>query len=106
MSAHKPNVLPSAPAGSETSHPATLLDGTPYRFIAPLGRGGMGDVVEAEHVALGKRVVVKLLQERHANRADYIDRMRIEFRCFQWTLRILWRDCGGVKFGSSPLSHF
>jgi len=78
MSAHKPNVLPTAPAGSETSHPATLLDGTPYRFIAPLGRGGMGDVVEAEHVALGKRVVVKLLQERHANRADYIDRMRIE----------------------------
>lgn len=78
MSAHKPNVLPSAPAGSETSHPATLLDGTPYRFIAPLGRGAMGDVVEAEHVALGKRVVVKLLQERHANRADYVDRMRIE----------------------------
>ncbi|MDC3958115.1 protein kinase [Polyangium jinanense] len=38
----------------------------------------MGDVVEAEHVALGKRVVVKLLQERHANRPDYVDRMRIE----------------------------
>nr|WP_275939174.1 serine/threonine protein kinase [Polyangium spumosum] len=54
------------------------MDGTPYRFIAPLGRGGMGDVVEAEHVALGKRVVVKLLQERHASRADYVDRMRIE----------------------------
>ncbi len=78
MSAHKPNVLPTAQAVSETSHPATLLDGTPYRFIAPLGRGAMGDVVEAEHVALGKRVVVKLLQERHANRADYVDRMRIE----------------------------
>lgn len=78
MSAPKPNVLPTAHSGSETSHPATLLDGTPYRYIAPLGQGGMGDVVEAEHVALGKRVVVKLLQERHANRADYIDRMRIE----------------------------
>lgn len=78
MSAPKPNVLPTAPSGTETSHPATLLDGTPYRYIAPLGQGGMGDVVEAEHVALGKRVVVKLLQERHANRADYIDRMRIE----------------------------
>lgn len=78
MSAHKPNVLPTAHTGSGTSHPATLLDGTPYRYISPLGRGAMGDVVEAEHVALGKRVVVKLLQERHANRPDYIDRMRIE----------------------------
>ncbi|HRI67011.1 MAG TPA: serine/threonine-protein kinase, partial [Polyangium sp.] len=74
----KPNVLPTGYTGSETGHPATLLDGTPYRFIAPLGRGGMGDVVEAEHVALGKRVVVKLLQERHAHRPDYVDRMRIE----------------------------
>ncbi len=78
MSAHKPNVLPTANATSEAGHPATLLDGTPYRYIGPLGRGAMGDVVEAEHVALGKRVVVKLLQERHANRADYVDRMRIE----------------------------
>lgn len=78
MSAPKPNVLPTAHSGTETAHPATLLDGTPYRYIAPLGQGGMGDVVEAEHVALGKRVVVKLLQERHANRPDYIDRMRIE----------------------------
>lgn len=78
MSAHKPNVLPTGYTGAETGHPATLLDGTPYRYIAPLGHGGMGDVVEAEHVALGKRVVVKLLQERHANRPDYVDRMRIE----------------------------
>lgn len=78
MSAHKPNVLPTASGGSGTGHPPTLLDGTPYRYIAPLGRGAMGDVVEAEHVALGKRVVVKLLQERHAHRPDYIDRMRIE----------------------------
>ncbi|MDI1475539.1 protein kinase [Polyangium sp. y55x31] len=65
---------PAAPQG----YKPTLLDGTPYRFLAPLSRGGMGDVVEAEHVALGKRVVVKLLQERHASRPDYVDRMRIE----------------------------
>ncbi len=78
MSAHKPNVLPTAQTTSEAGHPATLLDGTPYRYVGPLGRGAMGDVVEAEHVALGKRVVVKLLQERHANRPDYVDRMRIE----------------------------
>ncbi|MDI1443957.1 serine/threonine protein kinase [Polyangium sp. 6x1] len=69
---------PSDPPAAPQGYKPTLLDGTPYRFIAPLGRGGMGDVVEAEHVALGKRVVVKLLQERHASRADFVDRMRIE----------------------------
>lgn len=69
---------PLDPTASAAAPKPTLLEGTPYRFIAPLGRGGMGDVVEAEHIALGKRVVVKLLQERHAGRADYVDRMRIE----------------------------
>ncbi|MDI3291077.1 serine/threonine protein kinase, partial [Polyangium sp. 15x6] len=71
-------IVPSDPLAASQGYKPTLLDGTPYRFLAPLGRGGMGDVVEAEHVALGKRVVVKLLQERHANRPDYVDRMRIE----------------------------
>ncbi|HVK66506.1 MAG TPA: protein kinase [Polyangium sp.] len=69
---------PSDPPAASQGYKPTLLDGTPYRFLAPLGRGGMGDVVEAEHVALGKRVVVKLLQERHASRPDFVDRMRIE----------------------------
>ncbi|MDI1434688.1 serine/threonine-protein kinase [Polyangium sorediatum] len=69
---------PSDPSAAPQGYKPTLLDGTPYRFLAPLGRGGMGDVVEAEHVALGKRVVVKLLQERHASRPDFVDRMRIE----------------------------
>jgi len=61
-----------------TDDPSALLEGTPYRFLAPLGRGAMGEVVEAEHVALGKRVVVKLLHKHHAARHDFADRMRIE----------------------------
>jgi eukaryotic-like serine/threonine-protein kinase len=38
----------------------------------------MGEVVEAEHRALGKTVVVKLLQRELAHRPDQVDRMRLE----------------------------
>ncbi len=55
-----------------------LLEGTPYRIVQPLGLGGMGEVFEAEHRALGHRVVVKVLLELYAARPDMRDRMRIE----------------------------
>jgi len=38
------------------------LAGTPYRTIGLVGRGGMGEVLDAEHRALGRRVVVKLVR--------------------------------------------
>ncbi len=55
-----------------------LLEGTPYRIVQPLGMGGMGEVFEAEHRALGHRVVVKVLLDVLAERPDMRDRMRIE----------------------------
>jgi serine/threonine protein kinase len=33
----------------------------PYRVVGPLGRGGMGIVVEARHVRVGQRAALKLL---------------------------------------------
>jgi serine/threonine protein kinase len=56
----------------------TLLFGTPYRPIAKLGQGGMGEVVAAEHVALGKPVVIKLLHRDLARQPHHIERMRVE----------------------------
>lgn len=58
--------------------PFDPLAGTPYRTLGPLGRGAMGEVVDAEHRALGKRVVVKLLHARLRSRPDLVDRMRLE----------------------------
>jgi serine/threonine-protein kinase len=56
----------------------TLLWGTPYRARQRLGRGGMGEVVEAEHVALGKPVVVKLLHLDLNEKPHVVERMRVE----------------------------
>ncbi len=62
----------------EPSYEDTALAGTPYREVGKVARGAVGEVVEAEHRALGKRVVVKLLRRDLAERADLMDRMRIE----------------------------
>jgi serine/threonine protein kinase len=58
--------------------PSDPLAGTPYRTLGPLGRGAMGEVVEAEHIALAKRVVVKILHRWLSHRPDLFDRMRLE----------------------------
>jgi serine/threonine-protein kinase len=40
----------------------------------------MGEVVEAEHIALAKRVVVKILHRRFSHRPDLVARLRCEGR--------------------------
>lgn len=68
------------PSGSTASprRASDALEGTPYRGLGPLGFGGMGEVLEAEHRALKKRVVVKLLREELASDARFVDRLRLE----------------------------
>ena len=63
---------------ASADHSADPLMGTPYRTTAALGGGGMGEVVEAEHAALGKRVVVKLLKKKLAGDALMLERFRFE----------------------------
>jgi serine/threonine-protein kinase len=69
---------PGTAGTGDTTRWADVLSGTAYRALQWLGEGSMGLVVEAEHLALGNRVVVKLLHEALAERADFVDRMRIE----------------------------
>lgn len=67
---------PLAPPASPP--PEDVLAGTPYRTVRKLGRGGMGEVLEAEHMGLGKRVVVKLLRPELTGDPSLVERLRIE----------------------------
>ncbi len=56
------------------------LAGTPYRTVAPIAQGGMGQVVVAEHLELGRTFAVKLILAAHGDDPRLVDRLRVEAR--------------------------
>jgi eukaryotic-like serine/threonine-protein kinase len=55
----------------------SLFDGR-YLIIRKLGSGGMANVYLASDQELGRRVAIKILDERHARDAQFIERFRRE----------------------------
>src|SRR4051794_2719606 len=55
----------------------TLFDGR-YKIVRKLGSGGMADVYLAEDQELGRRIAIKILNDRHANDEQFIERFRRE----------------------------
>ncbi|MBY0461375.1 MAG: serine/threonine protein kinase [Gemmataceae bacterium] len=51
-----------------------------YRLLEPLGRGGMGEVYQAEHRYLRRAVAIKILSGRHAGNTRLTDRFLWEAR--------------------------
>lgn len=63
-----------------TADGSELLAGTRYRLGREIGRGASSVVYEGEHVDLGRRVAVKLLDAEHTHSRDFAARFRREAR--------------------------
>jgi serine/threonine-protein kinase len=55
----------------------TLFDGR-YKVVRRLGSGGMANVYLAEDQELGRRVAIKILNDRHAHDEQFVERFRRE----------------------------
>jgi serine/threonine-protein kinase len=51
-----------------------------FRLVRLIGRGGMGEVHEAEHIELGRRVAVKIMHGRAATNRTSMTRLKREAR--------------------------
>src|SRR5690349_4127626 len=69
--------LPAPPAPAERFVPGALLAGR-YRVVAPLGKGGMGEVYRADDLTLGQPVALKFLPEHLSSDPDRLARFRKE----------------------------
>jgi serine/threonine protein kinase/WD40 repeat protein/Flp pilus assembly protein TadD len=71
--------LAPAPLGGEWAGPRLDRVGG-YRLLREIGRGGMGIVYEAEQVALGRHVALKVLPLHAARDGSGLERFRLEAR--------------------------
>lgn len=76
---------PSAPAvtldvAGHMNEDGGVLPGTAYRLVRKIGQGASGAVWEAEHMELGRKLAIKVLQPEHGAASESIEHFRAEAR--------------------------
>jgi len=71
---------PEPPAAEVPAGQDDILPGTRYRLRREIGRGASSVVFEGEHLELGRRVAIKLLDAEHTHSRQYAARFRREAR--------------------------
>src|SRR5262245_53014579 len=74
-----PGVAPSKVEASSDTLVGVHLAGR-YEVTRKVGEGGMGAVYEARHSLIGKRVAIKVLLEKYAEKPDVVARLQQEAR--------------------------
>ncbi|MBP9113386.1 MAG: protein kinase [Polyangiaceae bacterium] len=75
-----PNTASASGAFAKATGDEMALLGTPYRLIRKIGEGSSGEVYEAEHVELGRKVALKILSTDSSQEAHSLERFKREAR--------------------------
>ncbi|HUG18374.1 MAG TPA: protein kinase [Planctomycetaceae bacterium] len=67
-----------APSKGELDLPASLADHPRYRIVDLLGKGGMGDVYQAEHIVMNRPVALKIINRELVKKSQAVERFRRE----------------------------
>ena len=76
----QPETGPLKPVGAPSRGLVGRVIGDRYGVTGLIGEGGMGEVYEAEHLALGRAVAVKVIHARSAQEREASSRLRHEAR--------------------------
>ena len=58
--------------------PSPLVNHPRYSIVAPVGKGGMGDVFKAEHRMMERTVALKVIKHELYRNPEAVDRFRRE----------------------------
>lgn len=72
--------LPAEGNSTSGGIPVPLVEHPRYEIVRTIGRGGMGEVYEARHLMMDRRVALKVIKSEFVERPEIVERFRREVR--------------------------